>query len=287
MSRNAEKEKREQWMRWEMQEFPDAKQEVLQFIIDLTCQAAVTGLGAEVIRSTFRAGYCWHFAQLLKATFRRGQACWTAPYGHFVWMDDNGVPYDVEGVHTGECEYYIPESYLGEHVHDFLHIPGDGAPPATKEQVLAIIRRYEDDNGLPRKEIQFYNCEEEAPLTGPEPEEYAFKADVEVPIFAHDVSEAVRIFEASCENSYARNVKSITANGVPMAKTKSRSTNETIWFRPGCPYGNTGCPDDPMRTIAENCLSQPCLIDGYQKECPRSKDCPYAHEAKRDISEKE
>lgn len=132
---------------------PEADDTVLQFITDFTCHSASSEAEYEIIRHTFRAGYCWHFAHILKDTFKRGEVCWTAPFGHFVWVDDNGVPYDVEGVNFGEQAYNIPESYLGDKIRDFTHIPGETIPETTDKEVYEIIRKYEDDNQLPHKAV--------------------------------------------------------------------------------------------------------------------------------------
>lgn len=126
---------------------PNADEQVLQFIIDLVTCAVPTEPEYEAIRCTFRAGYCWHFATLLKATFGRGTVCWAAPFGHFVWMDDNDIPYDIEGVYDGECVYFIPESYLGNMLNDFLHIPCVNYN-ATEDEIMAVIHQYEQDNNL-------------------------------------------------------------------------------------------------------------------------------------------
>ena len=106
----------------------------------------------EHLRSLFRSGYCWHFAHMLCSTFMRGTVCWTAPFGHFVWCDIDGIPYDIEGVHTGDTAYYIPEQHLGMRLYDFLHIPGKDFN-ASKEQVMEIIESYvrlsdESESGL-------------------------------------------------------------------------------------------------------------------------------------------
>lgn len=80
----------------------------------------------EHLRSLFRSGYCWHFAHVLKSTFNRGEVCWTAPFGHFVWLDIDNIPYDIEGIYFGDAEYFVPEKYLGDTIKDFQHIPGEG-----------------------------------------------------------------------------------------------------------------------------------------------------------------
>lgn len=137
------------------QAHPEADRKVLDFITELCTHMAADEDAYEVIRGTFHAGYCWHFAHLLKATFSRGEVCWAAPFGHFVWVDDNGVPYDVEGLNMGEQDYNIPERYLGGLIKDFTRIPGEACPCANKEQIIGVIRRYEDDNNLSHKDICF------------------------------------------------------------------------------------------------------------------------------------
>lgn len=96
----------------------------------------------EYLRKKFRAGYCWHFAHMLKATFNRGEVCWAAPYGHFVWVDIDRTPYDIEGVYFGEAKYFIPESFLGNAIDDFRHIKGI-IFNATEEDIKNIIEKYE------------------------------------------------------------------------------------------------------------------------------------------------
>lgn len=121
--------------------------EVIDFINQFL-QHQHTEESMEIIRYQFRAGYCYHFAIILKNVFKRGEVCWAAPYGHFVWLDDNGVPYDVEGVYGGETFCFIPENYLGDkQILDFLHIPGRvyGTP---KEEIIQTIRRYCKDNSI-------------------------------------------------------------------------------------------------------------------------------------------
>lgn len=129
---------------------PGINEQVLTFIIHFVTCAAKTEEEYEIIRSTFRAGYCWHFAHLLKTTFSRGEVCWAAPFGHFVWIDNN-IPYDIEGIYFGEQLYFIPESYLGDTLKDFLHVPGMDNN-TTVDEIMNIIHQYEDDNNLPHQD---------------------------------------------------------------------------------------------------------------------------------------
>lgn len=135
-----------------MEKYPDTDMTVLTFISDLMSCAAVSEESYEVIRSTFQAGYCWHFAHILKTVFGRGEVCWAAPFGHFVWVDENGVPYDAEGLNQGEQDYNIPESYMGVFIKDFKHIPGDIISNVTTDDINRMIRKYKEDMELgPKK----------------------------------------------------------------------------------------------------------------------------------------
>lgn len=124
---------------------PTAKLEVLWFIAGFMYKNIPytdTETSSECIRYTFRAGYCYYFAHMLKTAFNRGQVCWCAPIGHIVWVDDDGMPYDIEGVNHSDCEYYIPEEFMKHHVDDFKHIVS-GTDGATGTEVLEIICEYE------------------------------------------------------------------------------------------------------------------------------------------------
>ena len=97
----------------------------------------------EVIIKQFRAGYCLHFAMMLKTTFNCGEVCWAAPLGHMVFIYKD-IPYDIEGINTSECDYYIPISYLGLGIRDFARIPGEGFN-ASEEFINEVIEKYERD----------------------------------------------------------------------------------------------------------------------------------------------
>lgn len=143
----------EQLDRDEKEKHPEADAQVLQFITDMICCGASTFKEYNVIHQMFRAGYCWHFAHTLKETFKRGEVCWAAPYSHFVWADNNGMAYDIEGLSLSGYDYLIPEDYLGEFLKDFIHIPGEHCN-VTEKDIVAIIRRYEDDHNLPHKDYK-------------------------------------------------------------------------------------------------------------------------------------
>lgn len=87
----------------------------------------------EEIRKLFMAGYCYHFANILKSTFNRGEVCICFPFGHFVWLDIDNTAYDAGGIHTGDQKAYIPEEFLGNCIYDFKHIPGKVHNTSEKE----------------------------------------------------------------------------------------------------------------------------------------------------------
>ena len=120
--------------------------DVLEFIDTFMSNVANVN-EQEVLRKTFRAGYCYYFAHMLKKAFGRGKVCWAAPFGHMVWVDTDGTPYDVEGVYYGEAQWFIPESYLGDCIWDFMHVPNK-TYNATQKDLDSIIEKYKKDNGL-------------------------------------------------------------------------------------------------------------------------------------------
>lgn len=79
----------------------------------------------EAKRFTFRSGYCYYFALILKDAFQRGELCHAYPYGHIVWVDTNGVSYDIEGVYVSDSEEFIPIEKLGDDIKNFKHVPGE------------------------------------------------------------------------------------------------------------------------------------------------------------------
>lgn len=126
--------------------------EVLKFIDDFVGRAGENTIPQDLFRDVFRNGYCWHFAHMLKSTFHRGEVCWVAPYSHMAWVDDNGCPYDIEGVCSTEALYFIPEYYLDDNeLYGYKHIDDDNPSEDFTEdhQIWNVIRAYETENELP------------------------------------------------------------------------------------------------------------------------------------------
>lgn len=78
-----------------------------------------TGESEDVLYKQFSSGYCYYFAHMLQAAFGRGEVCWAAPYGHIVWVDEGGTPYDISGVNDSDTKDYIPEYMMGKTINDF------------------------------------------------------------------------------------------------------------------------------------------------------------------------
>ena len=114
----------------------------------------------ESLREKFRCGYCYYFAHMLQTAFNRGTVCWAAPFGHFVWVDEDADKYatdydkikvyDIEGKYNPKDHdtfYLIPEKYLGEHVRDFLHTPESRKfKGSSKTDLINIIKNYCNDS---------------------------------------------------------------------------------------------------------------------------------------------
>lgn len=131
-----------------LKENKDADESVLYFIADfLYCGSTEEEalVRVQILHETFRRGYCYYFAHMLKNAFQQhGEVCWAVSFGHFVWQY-NGVQYDIEGVYCGEASVFIPESYMGETINDFTHIRNN-AHNTTGKEISSIIEKWENRN---------------------------------------------------------------------------------------------------------------------------------------------
>lgn len=88
------------------------------------------------------AGYCYHFALMLQATFKRGNICIIVfedgISGHIVWVDTNGISYDFEGI-VYEYSLLADVSLLGDLISDFTRI-GESAN-ASKEEIQRMHKK--------------------------------------------------------------------------------------------------------------------------------------------------
>lgn len=107
----------------------------------------------DTIHNLFRSGYCWHFAVMLQAVFERGKICWAAPFAHVVWVDNDSLPYDIEGLYSGEAYWFIPMEYLfvGTGINGQMHIDRtfrhispelDRKFGPSRDALIDIMKRY-------------------------------------------------------------------------------------------------------------------------------------------------
>ena len=129
-----------EWLQKIQRVHPKSDEEVLRFIYDFSVKQGY-GEAEEILYQQFASGYCYYFACMLKAAFNRGEICWAAPFGHIVWVDKNGIPYDISGVNESETDDYIPEYMMGNTINDFKHISGrEYTLPERQRQVF--LARY-------------------------------------------------------------------------------------------------------------------------------------------------
>lgn len=105
---------------------------------------------AKTINTLFSAGYCWHFAHLLKDSFGRGEVCWAVPFSHFVWKDEDDEYWDIDGiVHEEEYSFFIPEPYISDDIlFTFKHTDyaWHNIEKFNVEDYMNIIDEYAKDN---------------------------------------------------------------------------------------------------------------------------------------------
>lgn len=81
----------------------------------------------------FRNGYCYYFAIMLKDAFNRGEVCMTYDCRHVVWIDDDNVAYDINGIfgwyaETSNKDNYwngllVPVEKIPNYIESFKHVP--------------------------------------------------------------------------------------------------------------------------------------------------------------------
>lgn len=109
----------------QLNDYPFAEYRCLDFISGLYAPCS-NDEQQEGVRRLFRCGYCWYFAHMMQTAFHgEGTVCFAYPFGHWVWCSNNGTPYDIEGVYTGEAELLIPEYFCKEIIPAFTHNDDD------------------------------------------------------------------------------------------------------------------------------------------------------------------
>lgn len=111
---------------------------VIQFIADFLYHAEDK---SDAVATLFTTGYCYYFAVILKEAFRRGAICQTWPFGHIVWVDEDGTAYDIYGTNPGEYVELVPVDRYGDTLNAFRHVPGERIPaPRIQRKTVDAIR---------------------------------------------------------------------------------------------------------------------------------------------------
>ena len=100
--------------------YENADMNVLSFIANISFFPDMEFRENDAISHLFSSGYCYYFANMLKLAFGRGEVCWSVGRGHIVWVDENEIAYDIDGVYE-DYEELRDVSYLGTTLVDFMH----------------------------------------------------------------------------------------------------------------------------------------------------------------------
>lgn len=97
--------------------FKEANKDIITFIADIL----YSNPDSDTIYNLFANGYCYYFALMLKNAFNRGTICWHRNYSHIVWVDDDNIAYDINGVFYDYDNELLPVEILGDMIVDFKH----------------------------------------------------------------------------------------------------------------------------------------------------------------------
>lgn len=107
------------------------RSEVMSFIDEFyNRRGANSDCDKKSLEKQFYNGYCFYFAHILKAAFNRGCVCCIVDGSHVIWLDDDNVGYDCQGVYNqyhgnrfnfwNKCLVHIddmPQNYLTTYKH--------------------------------------------------------------------------------------------------------------------------------------------------------------------------
>lgn len=112
---------KEEWIKgWTSGRYAEVNKDVITFISNFLYADKE---GSDTVYELFASGYCYYFAKILQEAFNRGEICWHRNYGHIVWMDTDGIAYDIGGVFTdyNDGDLLPVEKSLGDMIVVFKH----------------------------------------------------------------------------------------------------------------------------------------------------------------------
>lgn len=119
-------------------------EEVMNFINTFIGFSICCGNDEENIRKIFMRGYCYYFAEMLKAAFDCGEVYICAPYGHVVWRDVDNRFYDFDGEYKNDEVTFVPVTDPDSFIGDFKRLADNEQDKegATKEDIQHMIEKY-------------------------------------------------------------------------------------------------------------------------------------------------
>lgn len=113
-----------QWISRTLQQFPKARIDVLTFIgkVNAFSSEEERKCFSTSIEKLFTNGFCYYFAVMLHDAFG-GTIVWHKGHKHILWMDENGIVYDIFGVYDGDIkENFIPIDEVEKSHPGFLEL---------------------------------------------------------------------------------------------------------------------------------------------------------------------
>ena len=129
------------------------KIDILDYINNLrTNRGTLTKKEEEGVRKTFRSGYCYMFANLLKTAYPGGQIMLAFPHSHVVYQFRGNV-YDIEGeVDMSKVDHIlipVTKGIFGLDLYDkfrygFMHVEDPEEPISISEMMTIYINWFYD-----------------------------------------------------------------------------------------------------------------------------------------------
>ena len=139
--------KKSQFITTQLQKYPNAAKDVLEFIADFIGEGA-NRVSDDILISKFTNGYCYYFALMLADAFG-GRLMWARELNHIVWQDTrkncHQYTYDISGVFTTYARL-TPFEELMEDREGFRHRGKD-------HDIFYDIEEYCKSNSLERANV--------------------------------------------------------------------------------------------------------------------------------------
>ena len=191
------------------------------------------------VAKVFRNGYCYYFAIMLKEAFNRGEVCMTYDHKHAIWMDDDNVAYDIDGMfgwfpETANKDNYwnglfIPVEKIPNYINSFKHIPDKPGTDKTGMEEFYKVRKEVDNKKKDFVNVKIWSFDD--PLN---PNRYSNVDEFVEMILDHGDTYTVKKGHRSVEE-----YKVLDAPDMWVYRLRYESKDRTF-------YGNIHMPDTPL-----------------------------------------